>query len=920
MFGRSNKSSKQPLAGEAPSRPSISVSDSRPTPTFSRLSSSPSVVLSANENPSLPPSSAPSHVKQNLGGSVSMMSLNKIANGTQPHISSSSTTSGWKKRWWGAGDKNKNENNLMPPPAIPPKDRRNLLSRKSRDSLRQIDESSFSSAPDSPALEPAESVTMKSSSSSYRLWGRRATISKDSSPAPSLSPAPMPSKVPTLRSAHSTSTTPEPLTPSDGGLPLPRHSTETFRPANLLSSSRKPWSKSVDDLSKILASVTRTQSREEINPVPFPRKSSVAPSDGSQESSALAVTEDLMEHVIEEQEPPRKQILRRKTNSFSGSTLLMNARPIAVVPVKSEHGQEPLRKLSSPPAMMRPSESSPLLGMNTQDFQPSARTRDSELFNATGFELDSKDPRNKTKKNGHGRSSSHYSLLNMPWSNAKGKEKTKPKPEIAPIQTSPPRKESFSLNNSPTTARSSRRTSQIVHRNGFLLHHIARAAHFPSPSMPLSSPRPALHDDYFNQKQDYKNWKPYKVLLRGNKLLFYKPPSEKRAAIASVFPAYVVPSVPSPKLSPSKQTPNKKRRAARAYWGTSKHPGLEVRPPPRCGGNIWLVRIDRATPDALAHELVFTTLNNPLTDEHPDEDVNEYSDFAFVAILGCLLKRTLDQFLRQMAICIERAQNLEQSSERLKWRIEALNQVIQAYFLASCPSEPYDNLVRACQDLVYLPDIKTGTHSQLSNVELIDHFNFDSEPSVIAKSLESVQLAGIATALREPSRALGYLAISTTHPHPVTRQIWLDVLKSRTGQASVRKWLEIGKIARKNGDAATWMVVAHALLHPAITRIKFLWDPSAARTAQAWVASIFCDDGNTLNTPKPSEIPFLGNAFESVIQDSADQPIKISGSFAEAALLLRPVLTRLSSETNTTAGGAGGVSMRMDALDVWTPR
>ena len=63
----------------------------------------------------------------------------------------------------------------------------------------------------------------------------------------------------------------------------------------------------------------------------------------------------------------------------------------------------------------------------------------------------------------------------------------------------------------------SKRASQIVHRSGF----INRLQNFSVSSPQLSSS---------------KNWKPYKLVLKGSKMHFYKAPGDRAAAIKELFP------------------------------------------------------------------------------------------------------------------------------------------------------------------------------------------------------------------------------------------------------------------------------------------------------------------------------------------------------------------------------------------------
>lgn len=917
MLRRPNKTSRQPLADGGGD-----YADA-PAPPASMSPTSPTLVLT----------SAPaSHANSNLplAGSSSMMSLSKVAaeGGSKP--ANTPAASGWK-RWF--GDRHKataSGNSLMPPPMLPPKDRGGaggggLLSRKSRESLRTLDESSsyashsYSSSPDSMTTTASSAAKpLPTSGSSLGLFRRRATVGNNQTNAPSSATSPpplptppmLPAQASPLRAAHSARATPEPSTPSDisGSAavgpppqlpqPPPRHSHDGMRPAALLASSRKPWSRSVDDLSRILASVTRVKTREDAEAtqqeadaeMPFPRVDSIEPRHTS--------AEDHIERVIDPAPAPPRTSARRKTNSFSGTTLLMNAasavgvapRPVAVVPMKGDDDRATgnLRKMSSPPAMMRPSESSPPLGA----LSSSALVTDDDqsLLAATGFGLDASN-KGRAKRttptpapvttSGHVRTSSSYSLLSMGWSGSSKPKQEKPPKGKETIRAPSPRDQTTFASpiesSSPTSVtRSSKRMSQIVHRQGFILHHAASRGHaFPSPTN-----RMAPHDDYFGQKQDTKNWKPYKVVLRGNKLFLHKPPSEKKMAIAGVFPTHIVASqgnatAASPAQDTGKPSPEKRRRAARAYWGTSKHPALDVRPAGEAsGGNVWLGRIDSATPDALAHELIFTTLHRPLVDGAQDDEQDDasYRDFCFVAALACLSTKRFDTFLRQLSTCVQRAQNLDQNGDRLAWRTQRIVSVLDNFFRPFTANDAYVELLGGASNAPAVP------HPRPAPVDL----DLTSSPARIAQHLSMLQRAELSATL------VGSESHSVSAA--LTRRVWQGVFQGKG--AALGHWLGIGEIARVNGDAATWIAIARAVLDPAVVRLLDWWSADNARRGQAWVDAIY-SDGSTLESPRPGHVPHVGDALRKLQSD--EQPSINVRNVCPLAPLMRPFLQDLSN-------------------------
>jgi hypothetical protein len=123
----------------------------------------------------------------------------------------------------------------------------------------------------------------------------------------------------------------------------------------------------------------------------------------------------------------------------------------------------------------------------------------------------------------------------------------------------------------------SKRTSQIVYNSGF----INRLTELPASHHPYHAPNLTLA----------KGWKPFKLELKGPKLFFYKPPSDRSAAVRDLFPIDLVPALveeeedqegdkagdqwdmPRPRRVSGKEegTPTRKKRA---YWGRGTHPEL----------------------------------------------------------------------------------------------------------------------------------------------------------------------------------------------------------------------------------------------------------------------------------------------------------------------------------------------------------
>ena len=154
----------------------------------------------------------------------------------------------------------------------------------------------------------------------------------------------------------------------------------------------------------------------------------------------------------------------------------------------------------------------------------------------------------------------------------------------------------------PTLSPPGARSSQIIHLSGFLAQH--------------SSQHASLS----------KGWAPRKVVLKGTKLFFFKPPKDRVSDIKALFPlgnvAELQPPINGDTGSGVSSTASNPRK--RVYWGRDKHPELYL----SADGNI-----SSGTADALLHECVFRTSFSNVGD-----DVCE----AFLrAVLFCLPHQAL---------------------------------------------------------------------------------------------------------------------------------------------------------------------------------------------------------------------------------------------------------------------------------------
>ena len=158
-----------------------------------------------------------------------------------------------------------------------------------------------------------------------------------------------------------------------------------------------------------------------------------------------------------------------------------------------------------------------------------------------------------------------------------------------------------------------RRTSQIVFYSGLVNRFDLPANFHHHSNLPLS-----------------KGWKPFKLELKGSKMYFYKPPNDRTAAIKDLFPTCLVPpsleddhegveiASASSERDGSKPWMTKQDshsalpgRKKRAYWGRRTHPDLIK---DESG------KVQKGSFEALVHEAVFATTFFSLMPSGEDDD------------------------------------------------------------------------------------------------------------------------------------------------------------------------------------------------------------------------------------------------------------------------------------------------------------
>ena len=488
---------------------------------------------------------------------------------------------------------------------------------------------SIASSPRSPIEAPIGLGLVTSASSSRseqvdppspgRTWGRRATVGSpdagdvslgfDRTDLPPLPPLPPPKSAENM--------------PGAGAARTSRTSTDMLRDAKgkgsgaLGAASKRPWARSVDDLSKMLGMEKKPKHKVLLGG--FQKQDD--PDTGSpQASPVLPTSASMMSFPVSSAASSR---INLPTISSSASTPTSDGpmrprTPVASMPISDGSNAIPLTKKKSREmtnhlkrSNSRESLHSVLMGLGRSDARenqmdehvPTGRTKgarrktnsfsgkallDVVSIAATGLikagrdnETDANLPRQsnrkvsggkasspamlygssttamdsssvstgtRAKKTGaHGRSQS-FNLLGGINIGATRDRQRSGQPDVGRTRDGEHlglRLEDGGLIRTPSG--NAKRTSQVIHKEGFLLKHNpprskpGRTGRTPSPNVIKG-----LSEDYFSIKipvEASKNWKPNKAILRGTKLHFYKPPNDKRNGIESLFPVGLVDEV-----------------------------------------------------------------------------------------------------------------------------------------------------------------------------------------------------------------------------------------------------------------------------------------------------------------------------------------------------------------------------------------
>jgi GTPase-activating protein BEM2 len=222
--------------------------------------------------------------------------------------------------------------------------------------------------------------------------------------------------------------------------------------------------------------------------------------------------------------------------------------------------------------------------------------------------------------------------------------------------------------------KSGRRTSQLVYHQGF----INRYMDFSPAAM-----NSRAHQSYMSTSGGLvlaKGWKPFKLVLRGSKLYFYKPPSDRSAGIKELFPTELVvdledenvvedamePKEPEVTSRSGKGKERDEGRRKRVFWGSGTHPSLVVK-----DGVV-----EKGSYEALVHEAVFhTTFRYTTGPSESTETSSVWRDFssAILCALPSVVDRTQfeSEFRRCCTMLIDTtgddAEKQDAAREKVHW-------------------------------------------------------------------------------------------------------------------------------------------------------------------------------------------------------------------------------------------------------------
>ncbi|CCM03013.1 uncharacterized protein FIBRA_05130 [Fibroporia radiculosa] len=384
---------------------------------------------------------------------------------------------------------------------------------------------------------------------------------------------------------------------------------------DLRSISRKPWSKSADDLGKLSSQISSpvltpidTTFHDKIDHYRNNHGGSIGSMANTQFPSGpvLSMQKTIPFPVISQPETESLSPSPSQQLSIQLSPPAANPSGTALTPVVSNtsshvhsrsHSFTPrlASKLSSPKLNLQPPPSPKRKGSGSSDRQME-KEKEKKPSGTSGGYGSSRSP--FPLKLGSGGGSKAMSPVAATMAEAMGQPPS-------PIALTPPR---IVEPEPEQDSKNEKRTSQVVYHSGFA----NRLIDFSPVAMNIRATHSYMHGGSVSTLS--KGWKPYKLVLKGSKLYFYKPPSDRSAAVKDLFPTELITVLEEEGLIDGdvsdllgdemnetqagrggKGRDDMRRR--RAYWGRDTHPALLT-------GSTG---VEQGTFEALVHEMVFAT-------------------------------------------------------------------------------------------------------------------------------------------------------------------------------------------------------------------------------------------------------------------------------------------------------------------------
>ena len=412
-----------------------------------------------------------------------------------------------------------------------------------------------------------------------------------------------------------------------------------------------------------------------------------------------------------------------------------------------------------------------------------------------------------------------------------------------------------------------------------------------------------LTDAMSNQsnKDPGHGWRPFKAMLVHETLMFFKVPATMVPEVRRTFqirstqwPASITASDEVSVLSPDSDKEETESHATtlpdsstvitveesdnETMWKSFQtHPELLLVPDSGCPGS-WAARIDRGTPAALAHELVFGTQQPACGPERCESDTKTFLHLVFYS-LGTthvpwhLFLLALREYLGMCTRANAGIQRVALFVDLLLWKRPLLHAGHEYRFfheldalitqLAQIETSSYAPMrqqlcewqMQVQQHDPCMPTDWLNSTRLASNPGRIDLAPLSQcwnaavlvrqDPSEVARQIQSFHVDRLMAFLRVPVTAyrlsssvtetiLRSFRFDATRPHWIThvilRQLLVDEAPERQGEAVeldralvLQHWISIAASLLHNGDLAGWVAVCAALCSRAVASLDMLW-------------------------------------------------------------------------------------------------